>query len=150
MAAAAYSPAAVKKTVAGYGQADKEQLRFLMQHELNLIARLKYEPYFLTVNDIVAFARSRDILTHVLGSATRMIVVGLVVGLAGALALTRVMESLLFQVSALDPTALGVACASMAILSLVAFFLIGWALVALIDVEQGRRQAREAAEAGEP
>ena len=49
---AAYSPATVKKTVAGYGQADKEQLRFLMQHELNV--DLSNEP--LDVSDALAVA----------------------------------------------------------------------------------------------
>ena len=34
-----------------------------------LIAELSYEPYFLTVHDIVAFARSRDILCQGRGSA---------------------------------------------------------------------------------
>jgi error-prone DNA polymerase len=29
-----------------------------MAHELALIAKLRYEPYFLTVHDIVAFARA--------------------------------------------------------------------------------------------
>ncbi|HVK50824.1 MAG TPA: error-prone DNA polymerase [Pseudoxanthomonas sp.] len=37
--------------------------------ELELIARLKYEAFFLTVEDIVRFARSRDILCQGRGSA---------------------------------------------------------------------------------
>ena len=41
----------------------------LVEHELQLIAELQYEPYFLTVQDIVAFARSRDILCQGRGSA---------------------------------------------------------------------------------
>jgi len=41
----------------------------LVEHELSLIADLEYEPYFLTVHDIVAFARSRDILCQGRGSA---------------------------------------------------------------------------------
>ncbi|WDA11790.1 error-prone DNA polymerase [Paracoccus marcusii] len=40
-----------------------------LQHELHLIARLKYAPYFLTVNSIVRFARSRSILCQGRGSA---------------------------------------------------------------------------------
>ena len=31
----------------------------LVEHELKLITELGYEPYFLTVHDIVAFARSK-------------------------------------------------------------------------------------------
>ncbi|MGB5690084.1 MAG: error-prone DNA polymerase [Woeseiaceae bacterium] len=41
----------------------------LIEHELALIADLQYEPYFLTVYDIVAFARSQDILCQGRGSA---------------------------------------------------------------------------------
>jgi error-prone DNA polymerase len=43
--------------------------RSLIEHELALIAELKYEPYFLTVHDIVRFARSRGILCQGRGSA---------------------------------------------------------------------------------
>jgi len=41
----------------------------LVEHELKLIAELQYEPYFLTVYDIVAFARSQEILCQGRGSA---------------------------------------------------------------------------------
>lgn len=41
----------------------------LVEHELALIADLGYEPYFLTVHDIVRFARSRGILCQGRGSA---------------------------------------------------------------------------------
>ena len=41
----------------------------LVEHELALIADLGYEPYFLTVYDIVAYARSRGILCQGRGSA---------------------------------------------------------------------------------
>jgi len=40
-----------------------------LRHELRLIAELGYAPYFLTVNSIVRFARSRDILCQGRGSA---------------------------------------------------------------------------------
>ncbi len=40
-----------------------------IEHELALIADLKYEPYFLTVYDIVRFARSQHILCQGRGSA---------------------------------------------------------------------------------
>ncbi|MGH8614112.1 MAG: error-prone DNA polymerase [Gammaproteobacteria bacterium] len=40
-----------------------------VEHELQLIAELSYEAYFLTVHDIVAFARSRGILCQGRGSA---------------------------------------------------------------------------------
>jgi error-prone DNA polymerase len=41
----------------------------LLEHELGLIGELHYEPYFLTVDDIVRFARSRGILCQGRGSA---------------------------------------------------------------------------------
>jgi len=47
----------------------KSDVRDLIDHELALIAELSYEPYFLTVHDIVAFARSKDILCQGRGSA---------------------------------------------------------------------------------
>ncbi|MBZ9603547.1 error-prone DNA polymerase [Phyllobacterium chamaecytisi] len=40
-----------------------------LKHELKLIETLEYAPYFLTVNSIVRFARSRDILCQGRGSA---------------------------------------------------------------------------------
>ncbi|MGE5097020.1 MAG: PHP domain-containing protein, partial [Betaproteobacteria bacterium] len=40
-----------------------------VEHELALIAELAYEPFFLTVQDIVAFARSKGILCQGRGSA---------------------------------------------------------------------------------
>ncbi|MCQ8106033.1 error-prone DNA polymerase [Methylomonas sp. SURF-2] len=45
------------------------KVRQQVEHELTLIAELAYEPYFLTVHDIVAFAKSRDILCQGRGSA---------------------------------------------------------------------------------
>ncbi|GGH31013.1 DNA polymerase III, alpha subunit [Cribrihabitans marinus] len=49
-------------------------VRRMLAHELDLIARLNYEPYFLTVRDIVHFARSRDILCQGRGSAANSVV----------------------------------------------------------------------------
>jgi error-prone DNA polymerase len=40
-----------------------------IRHELALIAELRYEPYFLTVRDIVVFARARGILCQGRGAA---------------------------------------------------------------------------------
>lgn len=45
------------------------KVRRVIEHELKLIRELQYEPYFLTVWDIVTFARSRDILCQGRGSA---------------------------------------------------------------------------------
>jgi error-prone DNA polymerase len=48
---------------------EPERVRRLVEHELALIAELAYEPYFLTVHDLVRFARSRGILCQGRGSA---------------------------------------------------------------------------------
>jgi DNA-directed DNA polymerase III PolC len=40
-----------------------------IEHELRLIAELKFEPFFLTVHDVVQYARSRGILCQGRGSA---------------------------------------------------------------------------------
>ncbi len=45
------------------------KVRRQVEHELRLIAELDYEPYFLTVHDIVRFAKSRNILCQGRGSA---------------------------------------------------------------------------------
>ncbi|MEI6734597.1 MAG: error-prone DNA polymerase, partial [Comamonadaceae bacterium] len=52
-----------------YPSGISEGVQQQIEHELALIAELKYEMYFLTVHDIVAFARSRDILCQGRGSA---------------------------------------------------------------------------------
>jgi error-prone DNA polymerase len=46
-----------------------ERVRTQIEHELRLIRDLDYEAYFLTVHDIVRFARSRGILCQGRGSA---------------------------------------------------------------------------------
>ncbi|HEX6144604.1 MAG TPA: error-prone DNA polymerase [Geminicoccaceae bacterium] len=45
------------------------KVRDLLRHELRLIEELDYAPYFLTVHDIVRYARSRGILCQGRGSA---------------------------------------------------------------------------------
>jgi ABC-type antimicrobial peptide transport system permease subunit len=52
-----------------------------------------------------------------------MIFVGLVLGLIGTWQATTVLESLLFQVSALDPIVIVGACLSMVLVGLVAGFI---------------------------
>ena len=46
-----------------------DKVRASIEHELALIAQLQYAPYFLTVYDIVRFARSQKILCQGRGSA---------------------------------------------------------------------------------
>jgi error-prone DNA polymerase len=51
-----------------------EHVRGLLEHELALIRDLRYEAYFLTVWDLVRFARSRGILCQGRGSAANSVV----------------------------------------------------------------------------
>jgi len=51
-----------------------EATRASIEKELSLIADLRYEPYFLTVHDIVAYARSKEILCQGRGSAANSLV----------------------------------------------------------------------------
>ncbi len=50
---------------AGIAEKVKQQL----EHELKLINELRYEPYFLTIHDVVQYARSQNILCQGRGSA---------------------------------------------------------------------------------
>ncbi|MFK7912624.1 MAG: error-prone DNA polymerase [Pseudomonadales bacterium] len=52
-----------------FPQGIPEQVTQLLEKELTLIAELRYEHFFLTVQDIVAFARSQQILCQGRGSA---------------------------------------------------------------------------------
>ncbi len=51
-----------------------EKTRKTIEHELSIIAQLKYEAYFLTVQDIVRYARSQNILCQGRGSAANSVV----------------------------------------------------------------------------
>jgi error-prone DNA polymerase len=50
------------------------RVRELVEHELGLIDELRYEAFFLTVHDLVRFARSRNILCQGRGSAANSVV----------------------------------------------------------------------------
>ena len=69
-------PASPPQAALGWGShftagrsVDIHKARALVEHELALIAELQYEPYFLTVYDVVKFARSQGILCQGRGSA---------------------------------------------------------------------------------
>ena len=49
-------------------------VREAIEHELRLIAELKFEPFFLTVHDVVEYARSQKILCQGRGSAANSVV----------------------------------------------------------------------------
>ena len=50
-----------------------DAIRLILEKELRLIGKVKYEPYFLTVHDIVAWARSQGILCQGRGSAANSV-----------------------------------------------------------------------------
>jgi putative ABC transport system permease protein len=75
-------------------------------------------------------ARAGDVLKLVVGGGLKLALIGIASGLAGAVALTRMLESLLFQVSATDP----------ATFASVSAFLLAVALAA--SIVPARRAAR--------
>ncbi|MCP4898905.1 MAG: ABC transporter permease [bacterium] len=77
-------------------------------------------------------AGSGAVLSHILQNGLAMVVAGLLLGLAGSVALTRVMGNLLFEVSALDPLTFVLASASMLLVGLFAC-LIPAARAARVD-----------------
>jgi error-prone DNA polymerase len=65
----------------------------LLEHELRLVARWGYAPYFLTVNSIVAFARSQEILCQGRGSAAN----SMICYILGITSIDPVLHGLLFE-----------------------------------------------------
>jgi predicted lysophospholipase L1 biosynthesis ABC-type transport system permease subunit len=65
-------------------------------------------------------ARSNDVLSLVVGHVLTTICAGVLVGVAGAVVLTRVTSSLLFEVSALDPFAFTLAAVTMGAIGVLA------------------------------
>ena len=71
-------------------------------------------------------AQSRDVLIMIIKQGSKLIVVGLVIGLAGAFAATRVIASLLFGVKAKDPFTFVAAAVLLAIVALLACYIPAW------------------------
>lgn len=65
----------------------------------------------------------REVVLGVMRNGLFLVMLGLAVGLFGVFGLTRVMKTLLYEVSPLDPAALAIACASMTIIGLLAGFI---------------------------
>jgi putative ABC transport system permease protein len=68
-------------------------------------------------------AQPRDVLSLVLGEGMGVTLLGVAIGLAGAFALTRVLRSLLFDVSTTDPRFFAGAAILVAIVSLIATYI---------------------------
>ena len=67
-------------------------------------------------------AQRRDVLRMMLGQAMRPVAIGLAVGIAGCAALSRVLDSLLFGVSPVDPLVFGAVSLFMAAVGLAASY----------------------------
>ena len=70
-------------------------------------------------------ARPADVLRSVLGEGALLVGAGTAIGLAGPLALTRYLRTLLYEVSANDPAVLAAAAGILAAIALAAAFLPG-------------------------
>jgi putative ABC transport system permease protein len=68
-------------------------------------------------------AQRADVLRMILKSGLRMTLAGVVIGLAGALASSRLLASLLFQVSAINPLIFSFASAVLVAMAILASFL---------------------------
>lgn len=68
-------------------------------------------------------ARQWDVLKLVVRQGMVLVLIGVVLGLAGAFALTRVMASLLFQVTAKDPITFGVVAALLILVAFIACYV---------------------------
>ncbi|HKR25597.1 MAG TPA: error-prone DNA polymerase, partial [Allosphingosinicella sp.] len=67
--------------------------RKLLKHELRLVASWRYAPYFLTVNSIVQFARSQEILCQGRGSAAN----SMICYILGITSIDPIAHTLLFE-----------------------------------------------------
>ena len=81
---------ALRKRFAG---AAPSRYKKLLKHELRLVQRMRYAPYFLTVNSIVAYARSQEILCQGRGSAAN----SLICFLLGITSIDPIKHTLLFE-----------------------------------------------------
>jgi error-prone DNA polymerase len=82
--------AALRRKFGGYAP---PRYKKLLRHELRLVRRLRYAPYFLTVNSIVAYARSQDILCQGRGSAAN----SMICYLLGITSIDPIKHTLLFE-----------------------------------------------------
>ncbi|SPE41122.1 conserved membrane hypothetical protein [Candidatus Sulfopaludibacter sp. SbA3] len=71
-------------------------------------------------------ARPADVLRSVLGEGALLAAAGTALGLTGALAVTRYLQTLLYQVSATDPAVLAAAAGILAAIAMAAAFLPAW------------------------
>ena len=68
-------------------------------------------------------AQTRDVLRLVVGQGFKLVLLGLVIGVAGALALTRLIASLLFGVGTRDPVTFAVVAVLLSFVALLACYI---------------------------
>ncbi|HKC86795.1 MAG TPA: FtsX-like permease family protein, partial [Blastocatellia bacterium] len=68
-------------------------------------------------------AKMRDVLTLVIGRGMKLTLLGISIGLAGAIALTGVLKTLLFNVSATDPITFAGVAGLLLVVALLACYL---------------------------
>jgi putative ABC transport system permease protein len=68
-------------------------------------------------------AQWRDVLKLILKSGMLLVAIGLTIGLAGALALTRLMATLLFEISPTDPITFAAVALSVIVAALLACYI---------------------------
>ncbi|HEY8413158.1 MAG TPA: ABC transporter permease, partial [Pyrinomonadaceae bacterium] len=71
-------------------------------------------------------AQTRDVLVMIVKQGSKLILLGLVIGLAGAYALTRLISSLLFGVTTKDPLTFGAAAMLLALVAFLACYIPAW------------------------
>jgi len=71
------------------------------------------------------------LLRSVVRDAFGLVVIGLAIGLAGAFALTRVLEGLLFEVTPTDPMTFAAVAITLGITALLASVVPGWRAAAV-------------------
>jgi len=98
---------------------NRRKQRDLQRRERSLIAAAPRRTHEIGIR-IALGAQASDVLRMVIWRGMSLALIGVTVGLAAALALTRVMKNLLFEVSATDP----------ATFALIALLLVGFALIA--------------------
>ncbi|MBN2973250.1 error-prone DNA polymerase [Roseomonas aeriglobus] len=76
-----------------YGGCPTEKYRKLLSHELRLVEKMRYAPYFLTVVAIVDYARSQNILCQGRGSAAN----SMICFVLGVTSIDPVQHKLLFE-----------------------------------------------------